>query len=258
MNEESSGSPHSSSNLPSSNLPSSYVSPWWLLGQDLQAVAASLGLRARELWRRNGSGDLPRPPFWPRDGAVLFWPLVLVGVLLLLLALGRLAYRGASRSGLPAPLPVATAMTTPAAAPVGAPVGARRAEGPTVPMVGEPVDPPLTSVPEPPEPEAPPPSPELALDPLLAFLTAGDGQVLIVAVRPRPELGSLVLELDRAAFLALPPSQRQSQANLWQQRAAELGYGALDLVERTSAAESGRLLGRQARVGTGMILLAYG
>jgi hypothetical protein len=240
MNEEGPGSSLPSSNLPSPNLPSSYVSPWWLLGQDLQAVAASLGLRARELWRRSGSGDLPRPPFWPRAGAALFWPLVLVGVLLLLLALGRLAYRSATGAGLPPPLPVATAMTTPAPAPVGA----RGPELPMEPMVGEPLD--------------PLPSPELALDPLLELLSAGDGQVLIVGARPRPELGSLVLELDRAAFLALPAPQRQSQANLWQQRAAELGYGALDLVEGPSAAGSGRLLGRQARVGTGMILLSYG
>lgn len=239
---------------PGSNLPSSYVSPWWLLGQDLKAVAASLGLRARELWRLNGSGDLPRPGFWPRTWAVLFWPLVLVGALLLLLAIGRLAYRGATRAGLPAPLPVASVQTTRAIAPVGA----RDGEGPTAPSVGEPVDEPLASVPEPPEPAPPPPSPELALDPLLELLTAGEGQALIVAARPRPELGSLVLEIDSAAFLALPPAQRQSQADLWQQRAAELGYDALDLVEGNSAAGSSRLLGRQARVGSGMILLAYG
>jgi hypothetical protein len=62
------------------DLPAPYVNPWRLLGRDLRAVLASLALKGRELWRRNLAGDLPRPRFWPRQAAPLFWPLVLGGV----------------------------------------------------------------------------------------------------------------------------------------------------------------------------------
>ncbi|MBM5800206.1 MAG: hypothetical protein FJ077_05065, partial [Cyanobacteria bacterium K_DeepCast_35m_m2_023] len=48
-----------------SNLPAPYQSPWRQLGQALRAVVASLGLDLRALWRRNGAGELPRPPWWP-------------------------------------------------------------------------------------------------------------------------------------------------------------------------------------------------
>jgi hypothetical protein len=251
-----------SDEIPGSNLPSSYVSPWWLLGQDLKAVAASLVLRARELWRRNGSGDLPRPAFWPRSWAVLFWPLVLTGAMVLLLVIGRLVYGVTTRPGLPAPLPVASEVTTPAPGPVGA----RDGEGQASPAAAEPgaqqedqpVDQPLGIVQELPQPASPPPPPELALDPLLELLRAGEGQPLIEAARPRPELGHLELDLDGAGFLALPPAQRQRQADLWQERAAELGYDGLDLVDGGSLGSGSRLLGRQARVGNGMILLANG
>lgn len=259
-----------------------YVSPWRLLGEDLRAVAASLVLRARELWRRNGSADLPRPAAWPRRWAALFWPLVLVGaLLLLLLAIGRLAGLGSSRPALPTPLPAPSVATGPA---VDGPAGAGAADG-EEPMdaVTEGVPPSVQSLPEalspapgspsepspsaaatpseaPPEApsaaptEAPSAAPELVLDPLLELLAEGGSEGLIVAARPRPEQGRLELELDGVAFLALPFPQRQSQADLWQQRAAELGYDALDLVE----AAGGRLLGHQARVGRGMILLAFG
>lgn len=271
-----------------------YVSPWRLLGEDLRAVAASLVLRARELWRRNGSADLPRPAAWPRRWAALFWPLVLVGALLLLLAIGRLAGLGSSRPALPTPLPAPSVATGPA---VDGPAGAGAADG-EEPMdaVTEGVPPSVQSLPEalspapgspsepspsaaatpseaPPEApsaaptEAPSAAPELVLDPLLELLAEGGSEGLIVAARPRPEQGRLELELDGAAFLALPLPQRQSQADLWQQRAAELGYDALDLVEAAggearagaeAGAAGGRLLGHQARVGRGMILLAFG
>lgn len=65
-------------------------SPWRRLlddlARDLPALAAFLGLRLRELLRRNFSGELSVPAFWPQELIVWFWPLLLlliVGVLLL-------------------------------------------------------------------------------------------------------------------------------------------------------------------------------
>jgi hypothetical protein len=73
---------------PGSDLPAPYESPWRRLGQDLQAVGASLRLRAWELLRRNRQGELWRPPFWPESLASLFWPALLGGILVLALVLG--------------------------------------------------------------------------------------------------------------------------------------------------------------------------
>ena len=56
------------------NLPAPYVSPWLEFSRNLQAVFADLQLRAQELWRRNGEGDLSVPGFWPRNLASIFWP----------------------------------------------------------------------------------------------------------------------------------------------------------------------------------------
>ena len=70
-----------------SSLPAPYQSPWEALRQDLPAAAADLRLRLQELWRRNREGDLSTPGFWPQDLAPLFWPVVLL-VLLLVLSLG--------------------------------------------------------------------------------------------------------------------------------------------------------------------------
>lgn len=67
-----------------SNLPAPYRNPWRSLAEALAAVAADSRLRLRELWRRNGEGDLRRPGWWPRDLAPLFWPLLLAAVLVLL------------------------------------------------------------------------------------------------------------------------------------------------------------------------------
>ena len=67
-----------------SNLPAPYRNPWLSLAEALAAVAADSRLRLRELWRRNGEGDLRRPGWWPRDLAPLFWPLLLAAVLVLL------------------------------------------------------------------------------------------------------------------------------------------------------------------------------
>ena len=68
------------------NLPAPYVSPWLEFARNLQALLADLQLRAQELWRRNGEGDLSVPGFWPRNLASIFWPVVLVLVVAVPLA----------------------------------------------------------------------------------------------------------------------------------------------------------------------------
>jgi hypothetical protein len=52
------------------------------------------------------------------------------------------------------------------------------------------------------------------------------------------------------AYGALPLAERRSLAERWLERARELGYERLELVD-----QAGRLLARPARVGSGMILL---
>ena len=69
---------------PGANLPAPYRSPWSVLAGDLVAVGADIGLRCRELWRRNRHGELPCPRFWPASWAASFWPLLLVGAVALL------------------------------------------------------------------------------------------------------------------------------------------------------------------------------
>jgi hypothetical protein len=71
-------------------LPAPYAPPWKRLGEDGVALVAWLGLKLREGFRRNREGTLPVPPFWPRRWRQLFWPLALVAVALVGLALGRL------------------------------------------------------------------------------------------------------------------------------------------------------------------------
>lgn len=63
-------------------LPAPYAPPWKRLGEDGVALLAWLGLKARELWRRNREGTLPVPPLWPRRWPRLFWPLVLAALLI--------------------------------------------------------------------------------------------------------------------------------------------------------------------------------
>jgi hypothetical protein len=69
-------------------LPAPYASPWKRLGEDGVALLSWLGLKARELWRRNREGLLPLPVFWPRRWPRVFWPLVLVALLVGLGAAG--------------------------------------------------------------------------------------------------------------------------------------------------------------------------
>lgn len=87
-----------------SGLPAPYRNPWRNLADDLRAVRADLGLRIRQAWRQNREGSLWRPPWWPRDLAPLFWPL-LVGVLpaLLLVLVISVLPVGSLRPSAPAP-----------------------------------------------------------------------------------------------------------------------------------------------------------
>jgi hypothetical protein len=73
-----------------------------------------------------------------------------------------------------------------------------------------------------------------------------------LALEERPAEGLLRLRLG-AAFSALPPSERRKLAERWLERGRALGYESLELLDASS-----RLLARQARVGSGMILLESG
>ncbi|MCP9926824.1 hypothetical protein [Cyanobium sp. CH-040] len=231
------------------NLPAPYQDPWTLLRRDLRAVLASLRLRLWELSRRNRQGDLPLPPFWPRRLGAWFWPLVLALAVAVPAAPLVLA-----RSALPQPQ-ARTLPPSPAAPPSelslddrvevredqdrepGGPT-TREPDGPTVAAAP-------SGLPASPGQDVEPPAP----DPLLALLQPADPRQLVRAVRERPALACLQLELA-AGFQALAPAERQRQAETWRQRAVDLGYERLELLDG-----SGRLLGRTARVGSGMILL---
>ena len=71
----------------------------------------------------------------------------------------------------------------------------------------------------------------------------------IRAIDPDSERGTLQLVLA-APFTALPEAQQLQQAETWQNQALALGFDRLELTDR-----QGRPIGRQARVGSGMILL---
>jgi hypothetical protein len=83
----------------------------------------------------------------------------------------------------------------------------------------------------------------------LAELVGADPPAWVLALEQRPAEGLLRLRLA-GGFGALPLSDRRSLAERWLERARELGYERLELVE-----PAGRLLARPARVGSGMILL---
>jgi hypothetical protein len=223
-------------------LPVPYENPWVLLARDGRAVAASLRLQARELWRRNRQGDLRRPGFWPADLAPLFWPLALalaVGLLTLLVVGGTKLIAPAAEVS-PATLESATLESgtldpvplEPAALEVAA---------------AEPT--PVQSLPE--EylaaeslaAESPGP------DPLAEAMDQVDPGHWIRAIDPDPERGTLKLVLA-ATFTALPEANQLQQAETWQTQAQSLGFDRLELTDR-----QGRPIGRQARVGSGMILL---
>ena len=197
---------------------------------DLRDVAASAGLKLRELWRRNRQGDLSVPGFWPISLASLFWPLLLTAGLAVVLALVLSVARGVGSAPAPA---------TPSASP-SQPQAQSELQQPLQSSLPQPVQAPV---------QPSPPQPTLELDPLLALLAQDDPDGWIASARPVPAEGRLDLQLADA-FLALPPQRRQQQADHWLQRSRELGYDRLRLMDA-----GGNLLGQAARVGNGMVLL---
>lgn len=264
------------------DLPAPYVSPWRLLGQALQAVLASLRLKLRELLRRNAAADLPLPRFWPPSLAAWFWPLLLGLALAVLLA--PLAWRhgvlpaatpsgaapgaadgqsparasqqdGAARPELSpateAALPPQLAGEEPAAAGIAglAPAPPVRSDldrgsAASVALHPEPLPAPAES--EPPGSASQVPDPADALLALLRNATP-DAPPRAVAYGEDP---TLLLLYPGHAFDRGEASARQAWADRWLELAREQGFAQLVLIDG-----AGRLQGRQARVGSGMILL---
>jgi hypothetical protein len=227
------------------NLPAPYVSPWLEFSRNLQALFADLQLRAQELWRRNGEGDLSVPGFWPRNLASTFWPVVLV--LVVALPLAGLRWWQSAHPILPESAP--SVVTGDGFVPDGVlPETVFPA-----PLLPEPL---ITPQPQPalePEPTLfdfeDPPLPELDLNPLLdLFLDGSAPEGLLASATPQPAQNRLVLQVSDA-WNSLGPSVRTSIAEDWQQRSRDLGYSSLQLVDGQQT-----LLGRSARVGSGMIL----
>ena len=227
------------------NLPAPYVSPWLEFARNLQALFADLQLRAQELLRRNGEGDLSIPGFWPRNLASMFWPVVLV--LVVALPLAGLRWWQSAHPTLPEPAPGVVARD-------GFVLDGVLPE--TVvpePLLPEPL---ITPQPQPalePEPTLfdfeDPPLPELDLNPLLdLFLDGSAPEGLLASATPQPAQNRLVLQVSDA-WNSLDPSVRTSIAADWQQRSRDLGYSSLQLVDGQQT-----LLGRSARVGSGMML----
>ena len=229
------------------NLPAPYVSPWMEFARNLQALFADLQLRAQELWRRNGEGDLSVPGFWPRNLASIFWPVVLLLVVAVPLA--------GLRWWQTLPEPVPSVVTSDGFVPDG--VLPKTVVPESVlpqPLLPEPL---ITPQPLPPlEPEPTlfdvedPPLPVLDLNPLLdLFLDGSVPEGLLVSAIPQPAQNQLVLQVSDAWF-SLRQSDRASISDDWQQRSRDLGYSSLQLVDGQE-----KLLARTARVGSGMILL---
>ena len=227
------------------NLPAPYVSPWLEFARNLQALLADLQLRAQELWRRNGEGDLSVPGFWPRNLASIFWPVVLV--LVVAVPLASLRWWQSAHPTLPEPVPGVVARDG------FVPDGVLPETVVPEPLLPEPL---ITPQPQPalePEPTLldfeDPPLPELDLNPLLdLFLDGSAPEGLLASATPQPAQNRLVLQVTDA-WNRLGPSVRTSIAADWQQRSRDLGYSSLQLVDGQQT-----LLGRSARVGSGMIL----
>ena len=216
-------------------LPVPWSSPWKQLRQDLArdlpAVGSASVLRLRELWRRNREGDLSIPAFWPQALSAWFWPLLLA-VALSVLSLPLLLGRGTT------PKPVAVVEQ-----PLPVEQQLQQAFEPPLPAAE-----PLPAVVPEPEPMPLPAEPLVSLDPLLALLEEGSSADLIASIHPLPDQG--VLELTPSdGFAALSTSARQQQADHWLELSRSIGYDNLQLVDAT-----GKLVGRSAQVGEGMIL----
>ena len=94
------------------------------------------------------------------------------------------------------------------------------------------------------------PSPALGAEmALLAEFAQQDPGQLIVVAQADPETAMVRLQLTEG-YGRLSQRRRQAQAERWWQRSLELGYEQLQLRDGL-----GRILARQARVGSGMILL---
>ena len=217
-------------------LPVPWSSPWKQLRQDLArdlpAVVFASVLRLRELWRRNREGDLSVPAFWPGALIAWFWPLVLV-LAVSLLSVPFLMRRGAE----PAPAPAVVVESLP--------VEQQLQQAFELPPSAPEADPA-------PQPEAAPlplpAEPLVSLDPLLALLEDGTTAALIGSIHPLPDQG--LLELTPSdGFASLSSSARQQQADHWLELSRSIGYDNLQLVDAT-----GKLVGRSAQVGEGMIL----
>ena len=274
---------------PGANLPAPYRSPWLVLAGDLVAVGADIGLRCRELWRRNRHGELPCPRFWPASLAASFWPLLLVGAFALLGAgLWVGARPGASPAAVPPGLIASGASThdSPGLAPVVAdpqtqaqsqaqsPTTLLPDVGPQAPVPGSPgaqskapgsspgpgASPgsgspgaPTASISEdlrPPEGDGagalePPP---IEPDPLESWRLRPEAAGLLLQVGGDPGTSRIQLVLSDA-FGQLRASEQQQRADLWLAWAQDWGYDHLEL-----RGLGGSLLGREARVGGGMIL----
>lgn len=218
------------------HLPVPYESPWGRLAGDLEAVFASLRLQLRQLWRRNREGDLPAPGFWPRDLAPIFWPGLLLAVLGLVIALAFVVVA-------PAPA-VAPSQPQPLEADSAS-------ELRTEPPIAEPLvaAPPIAEPPPEPGPGAPAAEPERPA-PLLELFAEQDRDHWIVSADAAGP-SSLVQLRVGASFTALADRQQLELAQHWLDRTEELGFDQLEICDR-----QGRVLGRRALVGSGMILLS--
>ena len=234
-------------------LPAEWISPWQRLrrnlANDVPAVLAASQLRLQELWRRNQEGDLSAPGFWPAQFRALFWPVVVMLLLLLL---------------------------------VGLPLGLRlwwQQERAPVKTTVEPIEQPVPVLDLPAEPAAPVPllplAPseselELQQEPIETAYESGDSEATEDATPALDQMLMLIPDLEEPQWVSgvevqgdrnllqlkiaddyqqLPFAQRQRQADLWLEQIEQLGYDWLELVSATGA-----LLGRSAQVGHGMIL----
>lgn len=217
---------------------------------------ADIGLRIRELSRRNREGDLSVPAFWPRSWTPLFWPLLLV--LVLAFPIVGLRWLSLSRS---VPAPAEQTSPDPSAslslslqdnvadepAISGLPEATLESDRDVAELFSD-----IGSSSEQPIPSrtAPPAPPTLQIDPLLDLMINGDTpNNLLDSAEPDLRANRLVLRVSPSGWRALSADSRQQQAETWQSIADDLGYGALMLVD-----DEDRSLARSARVGDGMIL----
>jgi len=235
-----------------SELPVPYVSPWIEFRRNLRALIADLRLNIQAVWRRNREGDLSVPAFWPSKFTSLFWPLVLV--LLLLSSFSGLRWLQSDSGVEQRPVVDAIPQPVPKPLPVVNPGSVLPSDAESKPEFQPEFDVdseadlvlgPLAPL------QAPPPQPMLTLDPLLElFLDQSAADGVLLAASPQPEENRLVLELSEQWFL-LTTERREALASDWFDRAVALDYQTLQLIDARN-----NLLGRSARVGTGMILFA--